>query len=66
MQHLKVSGAVRPQKWSLGVKWLKRNMKTTACTQNTGPRNIQQSTEVCNYFIRGHTELIPRNHSYSG
>jgi len=23
MQHLKVSGAVRPLKWSLGVKWLK-------------------------------------------
>ena len=23
MQHLKVSGAVRPIKWSLGVKWLK-------------------------------------------
>ena len=22
MQHLKVSGAVRPLKWSLGVKWL--------------------------------------------
>jgi len=24
MQHLKVSGAVRPLKWSLGVKWLKQ------------------------------------------
>ena len=24
MQHLKVSGAVRPLKWSLGVKWLKK------------------------------------------
>jgi len=23
MQHLKVSGAVRPLKWSFGVKWLK-------------------------------------------
>ena len=23
MQHLKVSGAVRPLKWSLGVKWLR-------------------------------------------
>jgi len=23
MQHLEVSGAVRPLKWSLGVKWLK-------------------------------------------
>jgi len=22
MQHLEVSGAVRPLKWSLGVKWL--------------------------------------------
>jgi len=22
MQHLKVSGAVRPLKWPLGVKWL--------------------------------------------
>jgi len=22
MQHLKVKGAVRPLKWSLGVKWL--------------------------------------------
>ena len=24
MQHLKVSGAVRPLKWSLGVKWLNK------------------------------------------
>ena len=24
MQHLEVSGAVRPLKWSLGVKWLRR------------------------------------------
>jgi len=24
MQHLKVSGAVQPLKWSLGVKWLKK------------------------------------------
>jgi len=24
MQHLEVSGAVRPLKWSLGVKWLTR------------------------------------------
>ena len=23
MQHLEVSGAVRPLKWSLGVKWLR-------------------------------------------
>jgi len=23
MQHLEVRGAVRPLKWSLGVKWLK-------------------------------------------
>jgi len=25
MQHLKVSGAVRPLKWPLGVKWLKNS-----------------------------------------
>jgi len=25
MQHLEVSGAVRPLKWSLGVKWLSCN-----------------------------------------
>jgi len=24
MQHLEVSGAVRPLKWPLGVKWLRR------------------------------------------
>jgi len=24
MQHLEVSGAVRPLKWPLGVKWLMR------------------------------------------
>ena len=27
MQHLEVSGAVRALKWSLGVKWLRRNIK---------------------------------------
>ena len=27
MQHLEVSGAVRPLKWSLGVKWLKKKPK---------------------------------------
>ena len=26
MQHLEVSGAVRPLKWSLGVKWLIKNV----------------------------------------
>jgi len=25
MQHLEVSGAVRPLKWSLGVKWLNKS-----------------------------------------
>ena len=29
MQHLKVSGAVRPLKWSLGVKWLITTAQTT-------------------------------------
>jgi len=29
MQHLKVSGAVRPLKWSLGVKWLIQNISGT-------------------------------------
>jgi len=29
MQHLEVSGAVRPLKWSLGVKWLKWQDKAT-------------------------------------
>ena len=28
MQHLEVSGAVRPLKWSLGVKWLKFVLRT--------------------------------------
>ena len=27
MQHLEVSGAVRPLKWPLGVKWLKASSK---------------------------------------
>ena len=27
MQHLEVSGAVRPLKWSLGVKWLIHNLR---------------------------------------
>jgi len=25
MQHLEVSGAVRPLKWPLGVKWLRKS-----------------------------------------
>jgi len=29
MQHLKVSGAVRPLKWSLGVKWLIKKERNT-------------------------------------
>ena len=31
MQHLKVSGAVRPLKWSLGVKWLRENVILSTC-----------------------------------
>jgi len=27
MQHLEVSGAVRPLKWPLGVKWLRKSIK---------------------------------------
>jgi len=30
MQHLEFSGAVRPLKWSLGVKWLKPGSQITA------------------------------------
>ena len=29
MQHLEVSGAVRPLKWPLGVKWLKTKIKSS-------------------------------------
>jgi hypothetical protein len=29
MQHLEVSGAVRPLKWPLGVKWLTNRKKLT-------------------------------------
>ena len=47
MQHLEVSGAVRPLKWSLGVKWLnytvnfvsikkKKHICTNGCDANTG------------------------------
>jgi len=31
MQHLEVSGAVRPLKWSLGVKWLIAPYCNTVC-----------------------------------
>jgi len=37
MQHLGVSGAVRPLKWSLGVKWLKNRNHFTR-------RVVQQAT----------------------
>ena len=30
MQYLEVSGAVRPLKWSLGVKWLNNDFSVTA------------------------------------
>jgi len=38
MQHLKVSGAIRPLKWSLGVKWL--NGLDEICT-----RTVHRSTQ---------------------
>jgi len=31
MQHLEVSGAVRPLKWPLGVKWLTTNSGLHIC-----------------------------------
>jgi len=36
MQHLKVSGAVRPLKWTLGVKWLIKVVNNL----NTSGRNV--------------------------
>jgi hypothetical protein len=42
MQRLKVSGAVRPLKWPLGVKWLKY---TTALDAQTLSRSVMLS--VC-------------------
>jgi len=32
MQHLEVSGALRPLKWSLGVKWLILTLKWARST----------------------------------
>ena len=38
MQHLEVSGAVWPLKWSLGVKWLiKYSRKISVCYLNYYP-----------------------------
>jgi len=34
MQHLEVSGAVRPLKWSLGIKWLNRQLTNTTTYQD--------------------------------
>ena len=41
MQHLEVSGAVRPLKWSLGVKWLKEEQSYTS-TPPLGLRGLFQ------------------------
>ena len=35
MQHLKVSGAVRPLKWSLGVKWLMQLLSPKRCAYSS-------------------------------
>ena len=40
MQHLEVSGAVRPLKWSLGVKWLISNFMKEGLKQAEHPNNV--------------------------
>ena len=48
MQHLEVSGAVRPLKWSLGVKWLIPSSVLTAGVDSASNRNENQM-----YFLGG-------------
>ena len=60
MQHLEVSGAVRPIKWSLGVKWLMTPVSTMEgdlAHLNVTTQYEESSTEldsgVCNALHTG-------------
>ena len=48
MQHLKVSGAVRPLKWPLGVKWL--------------IHGILQPTNAILYTVKYYSKMIISKH----
>ena len=52
MQHLKVSGAVRPQKWSLGVKWLNYFLQ---------PENDGRVTKIFETNLYSYKIQTPRN-----
>jgi len=43
MQHLEVSGAVRPLKWPLGVKWLKTFRRNRFCPEEDGSSYIRNA-----------------------
>ena len=55
MQHLEVSGAVRPLKWTLGVKWLINNQLNLRLTQ---PRTCVLETSYMFQFTLLYTSLI--------
>ena len=46
MQHLKVSGAVWPLKWSLGVKWLTKKYLLVTCRCCVSDMNKQIGTSL--------------------
>jgi len=50
MQHLEVSGAVRPLKWSLGVKWLMYSFRYNK--QDATLYNILYYCQCCTSFRR--------------
>ena len=63
MQHLEVSGAVRPLKWQLGVKWLtgrenRENEMGRSCGKNGRQERYIQG--FCGVLVGRHARKRPR------
>ena len=53
MQHLEVSGASRPLKWSLGVKWLMiYTAKFAVCSEIPGKQTTQSEQQVEFLYVK--------------
>ena len=66
MQHLKVSGAVRPLKWSLGVKWLMSappSARLSAWFSAAATRQISMKFDIVEFheypFVKGKGKVHP-------